>query len=228
MTTQAALTVALSCSKDSLGFGVQSLALRCLAIYCAEALDAELLSGLRHSLSPCRDVLEGLLSRGVLLFGDYAASLILHQIGLRQLSRCLLFAALEHHRLGISALCNLAHSLLLHNLCLHCRRCALLHGLHSRLHHRLHGGPRLHWESHVQVNEAGSLSWVLRADTQAWALSQCHPCQNLSLPLTVTAAGLPGNQPISAPASVPGIASSHAAPPSLSLEWDSKCCLLVA
>ena len=133
---------------DGLGLGIESLALRCLAVHSAEAFDAQLLPGLCHCGGPSGDVLVGFLAGSMLLLGHNLVTLVLQQVCLFETCCSLLFAAPEDHGLCRLSSSNLVHCLLLHHSSFH--RGGLFHCLHA-LHHGL-----LHGKGHVDSNARGS------------------------------------------------------------------------
>ena len=123
----------------------RGLALGTLATHCAEAFDSELLPGRHHGIEPLLYELLDRLPLGVHLLADDLASLVLHQLRLREATGGLLLAATEDDRLRALARCDLGHGLLLHGL--HCQGFHCGFGLHSTgLHDLLHSG--LHRQGH--------------------------------------------------------------------------------
>ena len=145
MTTKAGSSPSGSGCVKRLRLSIEGFALGTLATHCAETFDSELLPGRHHGIEPLLHELLDRLPLGVHLFADNLASLVFHQLGLREATRGLLFAATEDDGLRALARCDLGHGLLLHGL--HCLGFHGGLGLHSAgLHHLPHSG--LHWQGH--------------------------------------------------------------------------------
>ena len=145
MTTKAGSSPSGSGCVKSLRLGIEGFALGTLATHRAETFDSKLLPGRHHGIEPLLHELLDRLALGVHLLADNLASLVLHQLGLREATGGLFLAATEDDGLRTLARCDLGHGLLLHGL-----HCLGLHGgfgLHSAgLHHLLHSG--FHGQGH--------------------------------------------------------------------------------
>ena len=139
MTTKVGSSPSGSGCVKRLRLGIEGFALGTLATHRAETFDSKLLPGRHHGIEPLLHELLDRLALGVHLLADNLASLVLHQLGLREATRGLFLAATEDDGLRALARCDLGHGLLLHGL-----HCLGLHGgfgLHSAgLHHLLHSG----------------------------------------------------------------------------------------